>query len=350
MKKSYEVGYCKPPKETQFQKGQSGNSKGRPKKERNDILTLLQKEMHSQVTLADGQRISKEEAMVKQLANKAVKGDIKSQELVLKLQDKNTKRTMAELLLEHLIRRDYLTEDDIKEFLGERKILSLKDLCGSTYCHLTKTQLVKEVRAEGSVIDVIVMSEYMRTAWRAVYMGTLAEKIIAEYEYWQGIDKVMKYVPEEKKKEVEKQLSKGRWCPRPPKDLYEESQKWLGVGKWLILRNWREIIDANEMMEGFEDSKEEFFTSKHKEKVLDELERELPEEVFDAFKANFYVYLANYQSEAELPTAEECQKHILKYIEGIAPINESNVDAKPHIISWCMENAKETIDIPYPRV
>ena len=66
MKKSYEVGYCKPPKETQFQKGQSGNSKGRPKKERDDVLTLLQKEMHSQVTLADGQRISKEEAMVKQ--------------------------------------------------------------------------------------------------------------------------------------------------------------------------------------------------------------------------------------------------------------------------------------------
>ena len=36
MPEEYDVGYGKPPKETQFRKGQSGNPNGRPKKKKTD--------------------------------------------------------------------------------------------------------------------------------------------------------------------------------------------------------------------------------------------------------------------------------------------------------------------------
>ena len=34
LTRNYEVGHCKPPKHTQFKPGQSGNPKGRPKKDK----------------------------------------------------------------------------------------------------------------------------------------------------------------------------------------------------------------------------------------------------------------------------------------------------------------------------
>ena len=44
------VGYCKPPKHSQFQPGQSGNSRGRPKKNRS-LEDLLKRELDRIVRL-----------------------------------------------------------------------------------------------------------------------------------------------------------------------------------------------------------------------------------------------------------------------------------------------------------
>jgi len=76
----YEVGFGKPPKRNQFQKGQSGNPKGRPKHSLN-LATVLESALAEQVLITEnGQRrsISKLEAMIKQIVNKAAGGDARA--------------------------------------------------------------------------------------------------------------------------------------------------------------------------------------------------------------------------------------------------------------------------------
>ena len=78
MSGSYEVGYGKPPKDTQFKKGSSGNPKGRPKKVRDFDLELLRQSNATIVINENGhpRRISKHEAVSMQLINKAISGNI----------------------------------------------------------------------------------------------------------------------------------------------------------------------------------------------------------------------------------------------------------------------------------
>jgi hypothetical protein len=76
----YEVGFGKPPAGTRFKKGQSGNLKGRPKGTLN-MATVLARTLREKVIINEnGQRkvITKLEAAVKQLVNKAASGDLRA--------------------------------------------------------------------------------------------------------------------------------------------------------------------------------------------------------------------------------------------------------------------------------
>ena len=81
------VGYGRPPVSTQFKKGQSGNAKGRTKG--SDALSLLiRKSAKERVTVQENgtrKSLSKGEAAVKQLFNKAMSGDERAIKLVLDL-------------------------------------------------------------------------------------------------------------------------------------------------------------------------------------------------------------------------------------------------------------------------
>ena len=80
MSTDYTVGYGKPPKETQFRPGQSGNPKGRPKGTQN-LKTDLVEELGEWVLVKEGsvtKTISKQRAMVKSLIAKAAQGDTKA--------------------------------------------------------------------------------------------------------------------------------------------------------------------------------------------------------------------------------------------------------------------------------
>ena len=81
----YQVGYGKPPQHTRFKKGESGNPSGRPKGSKN-LTTLLEKELKQRVVVTENGRrrsITKQEAMVKHLVNKAVSGDRPLMQLLL---------------------------------------------------------------------------------------------------------------------------------------------------------------------------------------------------------------------------------------------------------------------------
>ena len=81
----YEVGYAKPPRSTQFKRGASGNPAGRPKGVKN-LASLFEKELNERLLVTENGRrrtITKREAMVKHLVNRAISGDKRLMQLLL---------------------------------------------------------------------------------------------------------------------------------------------------------------------------------------------------------------------------------------------------------------------------
>ena len=76
----YAVGYGKPPSLSRFKPGASGNPNGRPKGSLN-LATVLQKALREMVTINENgkrRKITKLEATMKQLTNKAATGDMRA--------------------------------------------------------------------------------------------------------------------------------------------------------------------------------------------------------------------------------------------------------------------------------
>jgi hypothetical protein len=81
----YDVGYGKPPKDSQFPSGKSGNPKGRPKGSAN-LVAALNRALKEKVEVVEhGRRksITKLDAAVKGMVNRAVKGDAKAMQQML---------------------------------------------------------------------------------------------------------------------------------------------------------------------------------------------------------------------------------------------------------------------------
>lgn len=79
------VGYGKPPRHSRFKPGQSGNPRGRPRKN-GSIEDMIKRELDQTVKITEGGRelrISKREAIIKQFVNRAIKGDPKPLQLML---------------------------------------------------------------------------------------------------------------------------------------------------------------------------------------------------------------------------------------------------------------------------
>ena len=81
------AGYKKPPEHSRWKKGQSGNPRGRMKGQRN-LKSDLAAEMAETVTITErgeARRISKQRAFLKALTARAIGGDGRAAEVLLKL-------------------------------------------------------------------------------------------------------------------------------------------------------------------------------------------------------------------------------------------------------------------------
>jgi len=96
--RNYEVGYGKPPRSTQFKKGQSGNPKGRPIGSRN-LSTALRQCLEEKVVVTENgarRRITMMDAMLKQVVRKAAAGDLKAFQQVVVLEQAGESQAFEE--------------------------------------------------------------------------------------------------------------------------------------------------------------------------------------------------------------------------------------------------------------
>lgn len=76
-KKDYEIGYCRTPKHTRFQKGTGGNRKGRIAGSKN-LATDLSDELNEIITIKENgkdKRVRKQRALVKRVINSGIQGN-----------------------------------------------------------------------------------------------------------------------------------------------------------------------------------------------------------------------------------------------------------------------------------
>lgn len=87
---NYEVGYGKPPKESQFKPGQSGNPKGRSKKTK-DLQKLFERELSKTLRVSENGQLTTvtiREAFVKSVINAALKGERDARRLLFAVIEK----------------------------------------------------------------------------------------------------------------------------------------------------------------------------------------------------------------------------------------------------------------------
>jgi hypothetical protein len=123
--RDYEVGFGKPPKHTRFQKGHSGNPRGRPRGSLN-TSTLLEQALKEKVVVSENGRrkkVSKHRAILKQLVNKAAQGDHRAIQLLLMQQIPKLEELEAERVASAAPLHPDVQDGHLGHFIGAVEII-----------------------------------------------------------------------------------------------------------------------------------------------------------------------------------------------------------------------------------
>jgi hypothetical protein len=102
------VGYGRPPKATQFRKGESGNPKGRPKGSRT-VGAVLQDILQQRIAVTENgktRRLRALEVMLRRLANDAMRSEPVAVKLILSLYDRYGESPEAGIRLDEVLAED----------------------------------------------------------------------------------------------------------------------------------------------------------------------------------------------------------------------------------------------------
>jgi len=119
----YSVGYGRPPKETRFTAGKSGNPRGRPKGSRT-IGAVLRDIIQQKIAVTENgktRRLPALEVMLRRLVNDAMRSDAKATKLLLSLVDRYAETTEAKDQLGELLAED---REILAQYLLEPTVLT----------------------------------------------------------------------------------------------------------------------------------------------------------------------------------------------------------------------------------
>ena len=108
----YEVGYGKPPKSTQFQKGQSGNPRGRPFKAQQDkaLYEILGEVLNEPLPVyKNGEEsvITKKEALIRKTIQRGLEGNIQATRMLLGYYERISKTPLEMKMQSMALRQPY---------------------------------------------------------------------------------------------------------------------------------------------------------------------------------------------------------------------------------------------------
>ena len=122
-KSDYKVGYGKPPIDSQFKPGKSGNPQGRPKESRN-WQTIINEELTTRIDIqinGKAKTVTKREAVFMALTNKAIKGDVRAMQAVISLMSAADNSADDEATLKSLNEQDQEVLNDAMSRIFEKE-------------------------------------------------------------------------------------------------------------------------------------------------------------------------------------------------------------------------------------
>jgi hypothetical protein len=209
---------------------------------------LLSKELKSKLTLKDGRKITKAEAAIRQLCNKASSGDYKSGKLILDVTAKQQINSIAREFVDKLIKDGYITERHVKDYLNSGKILNTNSMPVAVY-NLYRGSVVKKIKADMSVRNVLFLAYIWQMFYLSIYTCLVLEEVTNEYSFWEGFDRALDclQIDEEKRKELINKAEKEREYKRPDDHLYDTA---ISAHLFMILQTRTSFINMRDVSKG----------------------------------------------------------------------------------------------------